>query len=1770
MGSYSGTCEIVEAGEDLKPVQRFKGAYRPHSGMTVGDKDRKPPVLKLGYKDSLENDINQLFEAINLKGPKGLSVSYQGGASSSSSKKSALKKPIAVGMPQYPRIGGSESLSLKQALRDLCISKASEMAAMKRVSMSVSSPGVSEAGRIKSLFNSVVVEPPSGSGLSRDEDKRSMVEISLVPEESKSTSSRMMAVPHQDPKIKSLSQSANSSPRTVRATTQISHGTSTSRKVGSQVVKTEARQKEKHTSASSPSCSYADNNMLEPDNNVPATTKSPKRASTPKSGRKGRLHAVPSSSSINGNKVSRMTRNAPRVAKSVVRNKNTVKKKIKKDSPSTSASNACNEVNSSLDSTASQLICQRCQCSLKSGSNESNQDSMKSQSAGISTEVSSNQVNSDARKPTSVENNSNRIGPAVARAKKSPKSREKGEFSQSSSSLGDSSSTSISDDSNLSGSSCGNRPHMSKDVRWEAIRHVKMQDGVLGLRHFNLLKKLGCGDIGTVYLAELIGTNCLFAIKVMDNEFLARRKKMPRAQTEREILRMLDHPFLPTLYTQFTSDNLSCLVMEYCPGGDLHVLRQRQSGRCFPEPAARFYVAEVLLALEYLHMLGVVYRDLKPENILVREDGHIMLTDFDLSLRCTVNPTLLKSSSNLDPARISGPCTGSSCVDPFCIEPTCRVPCFSPRILPTAAKTKRKAKADHAALVRSLPQLVAEPTDARSNSFVGTHEYLAPEIIKGDGHGAAVDWWTFGIFLYELLYGRTPFKGAGNEETLANVVLQSLKFPDSPLVSFQARDLIRGLLVKEPENRLGTEKGAAEIKQHPFFEGLNWALIRCAVPPELPEFYEYGVPSVMSPETKSNYLECKATGEHLEFELIEESSYFRAILGGSFSESCLDSISVQWQLEIFLNVVKCMFGCPLDITSKNFVPLLEAALYFGVDMLLLQLKSWFSEVSLSKDPGRFQIQLEDLIHIWNFGNTFDEELCASYLARNFMWAMSSNFFENIPYGLLLLCMKHPDLTVDSEKHLSDALLIWLDSNTEQLERLSETECGFSGILKQIRIGLLPLWFGAGKRSSSSFSELANESVDLIFKLMKVTAAESIKVFGDMIHLRIRLTEYSKRVDLSGCPQITLVILLLSLLPSKNNVALQLSKSMKETVDNLDKAERSRCRLSFGLLPTFSFEAVQEVDISGCLKLHLEAAIECFSKSFPSLRKVKAAYLLTFKTTTLYKLIQKCSLVSEVDITVDLDPLILSQVSVISSSSAVTSVVPNRPYIVGDSSSMVSVYHPGPSLSNITKLTLEGRNDVCDSDIQHITKFCISLYYLNLKGCTSVTDICIANLIRSCTKLHSIVVCHTSFGTNSILALCTVSPSFSDCTTTEFGKKHSNTVASNLQLLHMGGCKRADEASLIELLSQTQMLKSLCLRDTNLVDDALCNFSGSLLEMLDVSNTMVSGAALKFVVQTNPGLKCLNARGCKNLFCREKMTVGENFSSSYTREEPFIELGKTCRLEEIALGWGLSYFSLQDMKPAISSLRAMTVGLGGSLPEGSLGLLPITCPLLEALVLYFQVISDCIIIDIITSLMQLQTLALCYCHGDISISSFNTSMPNLRKLRLERVTPWMTNNDLVLLTQNCVNLVDLALIGCKLLNSDAQWIVSCGWPGLISIHLEDCGEVTTNGVSSLFNCNALENLLLRHNGRGIPKNFIFDAVSKMPMLRQVSLDLCDASEGDFDLLDDNERYSLRSVKIARCKSQRCFAESHTKMVHKETLVVVYNTNNVVRTVVKERL
>ncbi|RLM85992.1 serine/threonine-protein kinase D6PK-like [Panicum miliaceum] len=108
------------------------------------------------------------------------------------------------------------------------------------------------------------------------------------------------------------------------------------------------------------------------------------------------------------------------------------------------------------------------------------------------------------------------------------------------------------------------KPHKSNDSKWEAIQAVRAKEGSVGLGHFGLLKRLGCGGIDSVYLSELSGTKCYFAMKIMDKASLASRKKLLRAQTEREILQCLDHPFLPTLYTHFETDKFSCLVMEFC------------------------------------------------------------------------------------------------------------------------------------------------------------------------------------------------------------------------------------------------------------------------------------------------------------------------------------------------------------------------------------------------------------------------------------------------------------------------------------------------------------------------------------------------------------------------------------------------------------------------------------------------------------------------------------------------------------------------------------------------------------------------------------------------------------------------------------------------------------------------------------------------------------------------------------------------------------------------------------------------------------------------------------------------------------------------------------------------------------------------------------------------------------------------------------------------------------------------------------------------------
>ncbi|CAL5334277.1 hypothetical protein CsSME_00016470 [Camellia sinensis var. sinensis] len=331
------------------------------------------------------------------------------------------------------------------------------------------------------------------------------------------------------------------------------------------------------------------------------------------------------------------------------------------------------------------------------------------------------------------------------------------------------------------------KPHRKGSTSWRAIQKIIESGEQLGLKHFMPIKPLGSGDTGSVHLVELCGTGEFFAMKAMDKGVMLNRNKVHRACAEREILDMLDHPFLPALYASFQTKTHICLITDYFPGGELFVLLDKQPTKVLEEDAVRFYAAEVIVALEYLHCQGIIYRDLKPENILLQSNGHVSLTDFDLSCLTSCNPQLL---------------------------------------IPEPNEKKKHQKG------QQCPIFMAEPMRA-SNSFVGTEEYIAPEIITGAGHTSAVDWWALGILLYEMLYGYTPFRGKTRQKTFANILHKDLKFPGAISVSLSAKQLMYRLLHRDPKNRLGSREGANEIKQHPFFKGVNWPLVRCMNPPKL-------------------------------------------------------------------------------------------------------------------------------------------------------------------------------------------------------------------------------------------------------------------------------------------------------------------------------------------------------------------------------------------------------------------------------------------------------------------------------------------------------------------------------------------------------------------------------------------------------------------------------------------------------------------------------------------------------------------------------------------------------------------------------------------------------------------------------------------------------------------------------------------------------------------------------------------------------------------------
>lgn len=312
-------------------------------------------------------------------------------------------------------------------------------------------------------------------------------------------------------------------------------------------------------------------------------------------------------------------------------------------------------------------------------------------------------------------------------------------------------------------------------------------DTVLSSQDFEKIALIGSGLYSNVYLAKHSKTNTPCAMKILKK--ITDPRKINHIITEYNILSTTNHPFVSKLYCSFQTDINVYMVMHYYPGGDLFGLLGRQPCRCFNKVDVRYYSSCVLSALEYLHSQGIIYRDLKPENILLQDTGHIVLSDFNLSLYIADN--------HLDNTEI---------------------------------KTVTKPHS-HDTGVWAVPRTL-------SKEFVGTVEYIAPEVIEGYEYGYLVDWWAFGILIYEMTYGKTPFKRLTIRSAFDAIKECHLDIPKiNPAgvkVSNKIKTLLLQLIVPEPQKRLGAIGGAAVIKDDPYFKNVEFQLLRNQEPPYKP------------------------------------------------------------------------------------------------------------------------------------------------------------------------------------------------------------------------------------------------------------------------------------------------------------------------------------------------------------------------------------------------------------------------------------------------------------------------------------------------------------------------------------------------------------------------------------------------------------------------------------------------------------------------------------------------------------------------------------------------------------------------------------------------------------------------------------------------------------------------------------------------------------------------------------------------------------------------
>uniref|UniRef100_A0A8C4RPU6 non-specific serine/threonine protein kinase n=1 Tax=Erpetoichthys calabaricus TaxID=27687 RepID=A0A8C4RPU6_ERPCA len=332
-----------------------------------------------------------------------------------------------------------------------------------------------------------------------------------------------------------------------------------------------------------------------------------------------------------------------------------------------------------------------------------------------------------------------------------------------------------------------------KESNYNRLKRAKMDKSM-----FVKIKTLGIGAFGEVCLTRKVDTNALYAMKTLRKKDVLNRNQVAHVKAERDILAEADNEWVVKLYYSFQDKDCLYFVMDYIPGGDMMSLLIRMG--VFPENLARFYIAELTLAIESVHKMGFIHRDIKPDNILIDLDGHIKLTDFGLctGFRWTHNSKYYQKGSHIrqdsmEPGDFWDDVSNCRCGD---------------RLMTLEQRSTRMHQ-------RCL-----------AHSLVGTPNYIAPEVLLRKGYTQLCDWWSVGVILFEMLVGQPPFLAPTPTETQLKVGKVKL--------SQEAVDIISRLCCAA-EERLGGN-GASEIKAHAFFEKLDFSSnLRTQPAPYLPK-----------------------------------------------------------------------------------------------------------------------------------------------------------------------------------------------------------------------------------------------------------------------------------------------------------------------------------------------------------------------------------------------------------------------------------------------------------------------------------------------------------------------------------------------------------------------------------------------------------------------------------------------------------------------------------------------------------------------------------------------------------------------------------------------------------------------------------------------------------------------------------------------------------------------------------------------------------------------